>query len=188
MSSVNYYHVSISSIGTIYKPVYNGQPRGITKVSFVDKWPLFGASETTYPIFMGQIKPGLCWQETTIRRCCYAHVWLLTLFGKFSINANTLIRQCLSIHVWLTILHNNGQVVTSLRAQNRSISQMTVASVLHMPFWDWTHVRRTVGIFTFVRWALYKINSRSFCMNRATFKWAESWWKHVLLRFVDLPF
>jgi len=37
------------------KPVYNGQPRGITKVAFVDKWPLFGVSETTYPIFTGQI-------------------------------------------------------------------------------------------------------------------------------------
>jgi len=22
------------------KPVYNGQPRGITKVAFVDRWPL----------------------------------------------------------------------------------------------------------------------------------------------------
>ena len=107
------------------------------------KLPLSGTSETTYPIFMGQIKPGLCWQETTIRRCCYAHVWLLTLFRKIpSINANTLIRRCLSIHVWLTIVY--CQVVTRLRAQNRSISQMTVASVPHMPFWYWTHVRRTV--------------------------------------------
>ena len=42
------------------KPVYNGQLRGITKVVFVDKWPLFGASEITYPIFTGQIKTGLC--------------------------------------------------------------------------------------------------------------------------------
>ena len=49
------------------KPVYNGQPRGITKVAFVDKWPLFRTSETTYPIFTGQIKTGLCRQETTIR-------------------------------------------------------------------------------------------------------------------------
>jgi len=24
------------------KPVYNGQPWGITKVAFVDRWPLFG--------------------------------------------------------------------------------------------------------------------------------------------------
>ena len=38
---------------TDYKPVYKGQPRGITKVAFVDRWPLFGASETTYPIFTG---------------------------------------------------------------------------------------------------------------------------------------
>jgi len=36
-----------------YKPVYKGQPRGITKVTFVDRWPLLGASETIYPIFMG---------------------------------------------------------------------------------------------------------------------------------------
>ena len=49
---------------------------GIIKVAFVDKWPLFRASETTYPIFTGQIKTGLCRQETTIRRCCYAQVWL----------------------------------------------------------------------------------------------------------------
>ena len=44
---------------TDYKPVYKGQPRGITKVAFVDRWPLFGASETTYPIFTGQIQSGL---------------------------------------------------------------------------------------------------------------------------------
>jgi len=25
------------------KPVYNGQPRGFTKVTIVDRWPLFGA-------------------------------------------------------------------------------------------------------------------------------------------------
>ena len=56
------------------KPVYNGQPRGITKVAFVDKWPFFGASETSYPIFIGQIKTGLCRQETTTRRCGYAQV------------------------------------------------------------------------------------------------------------------
>jgi len=31
------------------KPVYNGEPRGIGKVALIDKWPLFGASETTYP-------------------------------------------------------------------------------------------------------------------------------------------
>ena len=30
----------------------------MTKVTFVDRWPLFGASETTYPIFTGQIKNG----------------------------------------------------------------------------------------------------------------------------------
>jgi len=51
------------------KPVYNGQPRGITNVAFVDRWPLFGASKTSYPIFTGRIIAGLCGQETTIRRC-----------------------------------------------------------------------------------------------------------------------
>ena len=30
------------------KPVYKCQPQGITKVAFVDRWPLFGASETTF--------------------------------------------------------------------------------------------------------------------------------------------
>jgi len=58
------------------KPIYKGQPRGITKVAFVDRWPLFGASETTYLIFMGRIKTGLWRQETTIRRCPYEQVWL----------------------------------------------------------------------------------------------------------------
>ena len=62
-----------------YKPVYKGQPRGITKVTFVDRWPLLGASETIYPIFMGWIKTGLCGQETTTRRCPYAQVWHKTL-------------------------------------------------------------------------------------------------------------
>jgi len=56
------------------KPVYKGQPRGITKVALVDRWPLFGASETIYPIFTGRIKTGLCGQETTTRRCPYAQV------------------------------------------------------------------------------------------------------------------
>ena len=32
---------------------------GITKVAFDDSWLLFGASETMYPIFTGQIKIGL---------------------------------------------------------------------------------------------------------------------------------
>ena len=56
------------------KPVYNGQLRATTKVTFVDRWPLFGASETTFANFTGRIKTGLCRQETTTRRCCYAHV------------------------------------------------------------------------------------------------------------------
>ena len=56
------------------KPVYKGQPRGITKVAFVDRWPLFGASETTYPMFTGQTKIGLCGQETTTRRCPYTQI------------------------------------------------------------------------------------------------------------------
>jgi len=56
------------------KPVYKGQPRGITKVAVLNRWPLFRVSETTYPIFTGQIKNDLCGQETTIRRCPYAQV------------------------------------------------------------------------------------------------------------------
>jgi len=54
------------------KPVYKGQPRGTTKVAFVDRWSLFGASETTYRIFTGLTQTGLCGQETTTRRCPYA--------------------------------------------------------------------------------------------------------------------
>ena len=56
------------------KPVYKGQPRGITKVAFADRWPLFDALETTYPIFTGRIKTGLSGQENTTRRCPYAQV------------------------------------------------------------------------------------------------------------------
>ena len=48
----------------IIKPVYNGHSQGITKKAFVNRWPLYGASETTYPIFTGQIKTGLSGQET----------------------------------------------------------------------------------------------------------------------------
>ena len=35
-------------------------------------------------------------------------------------------------------------------------------------------------IFTFVRWALYKINCGSFCMNRTTFR--DSWMGGVLVK------
>jgi len=56
--------------------VYKGQPRGITNVASVDRWPLFGASETTYQSFTRQIKSGLCGLETTIRRCPYVEIWL----------------------------------------------------------------------------------------------------------------
>ena len=56
------------------KPVYKGQPRGITKVAVVNRWPLFRVSETTYTIFTGQITNGLCGQETTTRRCPCAQV------------------------------------------------------------------------------------------------------------------
>jgi len=30
------------------KNVYKGQPQGITKVAFADRWPLFRTSETTF--------------------------------------------------------------------------------------------------------------------------------------------
>ena len=48
--------------------------RSVTNVAFVDRWPLFGASESNYPMFTGRIKTGLCGQETTIRRCPYEQV------------------------------------------------------------------------------------------------------------------
>jgi len=57
----------------LYTGVSHG---GITKVAFVDKWPLFGASKTTYPIFTWRIKTGPCKRETTTRRCPYAQIWL----------------------------------------------------------------------------------------------------------------
>ena len=82
------------------EPVYTGQPQGITKVAFVDKWPkiMFGASETTYPIFTGHIKTGLCRQESTIRRCCYAQVWLYISFFIYKI--------------WLADVLSTSQLVT----------------------------------------------------------------------------
>ena len=58
------------------KPVYTGRPRGITIVAFVDRWLLFGASETIFTIFTRQTKTGLYRQETTTRRCPYTQVWL----------------------------------------------------------------------------------------------------------------
>ena len=39
--------------------------KGRTKV-FIDRWPLFGASETTYPIFTGRIKTGICGQSINV--------------------------------------------------------------------------------------------------------------------------
>ena len=55
-----------------------------TKVSHgeLQKWLLFGASETTYPMFTGQTKTGLCEQETTSDRCPHAQVLLYLLFEK----------------------------------------------------------------------------------------------------------
>ena len=58
---------------TTVKPVYTGQQRDITK------WPLLTSglcSERQKLLITGQIKTGLCRQETTTRRCCYAHVRL----------------------------------------------------------------------------------------------------------------
>ena len=55
-----------------------------TKVSHggLQKWPLFGASETTYPMFTGQTKTDLCGQETTSDRSLHAQVLLYLLFEK----------------------------------------------------------------------------------------------------------
>ena len=44
----------------IIKPVYNGH----SKNGFCRQVAFVGASETTYPIFTGQIKTGLSGQET----------------------------------------------------------------------------------------------------------------------------
>ena len=51
------------------KPVYEGQPRGITKVVFADRWPLFRKSETTFQFSQDELR-----QETTTHRCPYAQV------------------------------------------------------------------------------------------------------------------
>ena len=48
----------------------------LQKKAFVNRWPLYGASETTYPIFTGQIKTGLSGQETANCRWPLAQVWL----------------------------------------------------------------------------------------------------------------
>jgi len=58
----------------MYKPIYKGQSLRIIQVALVNRWPLFGLLETTDRIFTGQIKTGLCGQETTTRRCPYAQV------------------------------------------------------------------------------------------------------------------
>jgi len=36
-----------------FKPVYKSQPWGIAKVAFVERWHLFGASETNLSDFHG---------------------------------------------------------------------------------------------------------------------------------------
>jgi len=40
--------IEIYLIVNTVKPVYNSQPRGITEVTFVDRWPLFGASDILF--------------------------------------------------------------------------------------------------------------------------------------------
>ena len=45
----------MSMINTV-KTVYKGQPRGITKVAFADRWPLFGASETTFRFSLDELR------------------------------------------------------------------------------------------------------------------------------------
>ena len=70
----NYKKKTVSETPYIVKPVYKGQSLGITNVAFVDRWSLFVASETTYPMFTGRFKTGLCGQETTTRRCPYAQI------------------------------------------------------------------------------------------------------------------
>jgi len=49
---------------------------GASETTYVsaNRWPLFGASEITYQSFTGQIKTGLCGVETTSPRCPYAQV------------------------------------------------------------------------------------------------------------------
>ena len=70
---VFYHNLGTHRYNTV-KPVYKGQSGGIIKVAFVDRWPLFRASESICPIFTGRIKTGFCGQETTTRRCPYAQV------------------------------------------------------------------------------------------------------------------
>ena len=65
---------TVSETPYIVKPVYKGQSLGITKMALVNRWPLFVASETTYPMFTGRFKTGLCGQETNTRRCPYAQI------------------------------------------------------------------------------------------------------------------
>jgi len=46
------------------RPVYNSQQRGITKVAFVDRWPLFGVSdfhEETYRNYQSSIGGNSNW-------------------------------------------------------------------------------------------------------------------------------
>ena len=97
------------------KPVYNGQPQGITKVVFVERWPLLtivayvrsDGNSVSYPIFTGRIKTGLCGQETTTRRCPYAQVWHKTL--KHNIFQ---CQFCILIALWNLTIYKLGELVS----------------------------------------------------------------------------
>jgi len=45
----NFIYISMYRTWYTVKTVYKGQPRGITKVAFADRWPLFRTSETAFP-------------------------------------------------------------------------------------------------------------------------------------------
>jgi len=54
------------------KHIYKGQPLGTTKVAFVDRWPLFRTSETTYLMFTEKIKMAF----VNRKPCPYAQILL----------------------------------------------------------------------------------------------------------------
>ena len=93
--------VQLLKVNTV-KTVYKGQSQGITKVASVDRWPLFGASETTFRCSRNELrlafvdrKPlhaGVLMHRFDCRKPIQFIQFMLTrLYGKHNISYNVVV-------------------------------------------------------------------------------------------------
>ena len=93
--------VQLFKVNTV-KTVYKGQSQGITKVASVDRWPLFGASETTFRCSRDELrlafvdrKPlhaGVLMHRVDCRKPIQFIQFMLTrLYGKHNISYNVVV-------------------------------------------------------------------------------------------------